>query len=485
MKIGVLASYRGTMISLNWIDETDNKEKCVGNWKDCAREMILKTTAERKPCQLQVFLFLRWGFWNEYDTLKSHLKLIHQHTWLANEIYLVIDRRIGREPMDGTLRASLDEWFKEVGKIPINDILQTDVDGVTKPDEKTLNKLKGLVSISKKRRDILKKLLVPPNKLKYEVYWTLDNLQNFIGEIGNPSTSDINTANAIIIEDSWKKCKSEVHNWLNNLSGEKFIALCTTDVEADLDRYAVAHNIKLLPFSGFCDLRYFLNLYYLLQSGKSKVSNLNNGSFFLPIEEIASDGEVFSKHTSSHKKVNLITSAFDPNDFDSYDLNPHTSRTIFDLFGDYQDDTFIHPTVNTNNLSELLEEMPQDLLVWSHFGHGNETGLQNSSRFFQVVDNWLDSFRGKRKSLSLAFFFSCNSAKVAEEFAKSGVKITIGFEKKLTMEACVELAKVVIPTTLNLNGENQEEIIKAFNQRCSALGTNYLNGCKPRIFYSK
>jgi hypothetical protein len=181
----------------------------------------------------------------------------------------------------------------------------------------------------------------------------------------------------------------------------------------------------------------------------------------------------------------LITSAFDPNLFDSYELNPQACQAFFNLFGDYQENTFVHPLVNTNNLSELLEEMPQDLLIWSHFGHGNEIGLQDASGFFRLVDNWLDSFRGKRKSLSLAFLFSCQSAKVAEQLAKSGVRITIGFENKLNMEACIELAKVVIPVTISLNGENHEEIIRAFNQRCNALGGNYLNSCKPCIFYSK
>lgn len=484
MKIGVLASYRGTMISLDWIDDTDDKKICVGNWEDRACEMISKTIVERKPCRLQVFLFLRWGFWNEYDTLRSHLELIHQHTWLANEIYLVIDRRIGRDLMEETLKASLDEWFEEVGKIHINDILQTDVESITKPDKNTLDKLKGLVSISRKRRDILKKTTTPSNALKYEVYWKFDKLRKFIGEIGKHLTSGISISNAIIIDGEWKHCRSEVHNILNELSGDKFI-LCTNDIEAELDRYADAHNIELLTFSGFCDLRYFLNLYYLLQSGKAKVANLNDNSYSLPIDGIESDGDVFSKHTISNKKVNLITSAFHPNDFDSYDLNPHTSRILFDLLGDYQENTFVQPIVNTKNLSAILEEMPQDLLIWLHFGHGNKTGLQDASKFFPSIDDWLECFRGKRKSLSLAFFFSCESANIAEEFAKAGVKITIGFEEKLTMEACVELAKVVIPITLNLTGENPEEIAKAFDQRCRSLGLNYLSSCKPRIFYSK
>lgn len=488
MRIGVLPSYRGSMTGSEsyWIDDTGDWAKCARAWEEYAVKMILKMNEEKEQSQIQVFLFLRWGFWHEFKTLKHYLKIIHQNTWFANEIYLVIDRRTGKDTTDDPLKASLDTWFGEINKVSIDDILQTDVDeSMAAPDERTLDKLKGLVSISLKRRAMLKKMLALKKIWEYKVHWIFDDLRHFLRDTGNPPSADTNSPDAIIIEGNWNSCKVDIHRDLSKLPGEKFLLICTTDVDANLAAYADDNNISIITFSGFCDVRYFLHLYYFLQSN-IRLSQATDSSLSLPIAGIIPDGNeaVFSQYSSSGRKVNLVTSAFDPNDFDSYDLNPHASKILFDIFDGYRESTFVHPIINTNNLSTLLGRMPQALLVWTHFGHGNETGLQDSARFFRSAEAWLDSFRGKRKSLSLAFFFSCRSARIAEQFARSGVKITVGFENRVSMEAVFDLAKVIIPITLELKGENQEEILTTFKQRCSALGSDYLNSCEPRIFYS-
>ena len=486
MRIGVMISYRGSMKLQSWIDDTDNEKDCVSRWENCANEMISRTKKDQEHCQIEVFLFLQWGFWNEFKTLKNHLKLIHQNTWLSNEIYLVIDRRFGKQPEYDFEGAILDEWFNEIIGLSFDDILQTDVENLIEYNEGTLEKLKHLVSISRDRRRTLNEWLTRSDDWNYEILWTFGRLKNFIGEIKDKPASGEILDTIVILDGGWKICRRQIQTVLESIGGEKLIAVCTTEMERELKDYAEDAKLKVLKFSGFFDIRYFLHLYYFLRADELKVVSLSATPFSIPIAE-TSDAEeserIFGNNNYASLKANLISSAFDPKNFGLYKklLTPQASRSLFDLFSRTENNKFVLPIVTVDNLGEHLEEMPQDLLVWVHFGHGKTTGLQSSDGFFYSTDEWLKSFRGKGKSLRLAFFFSCESGNVAKKFAASGVTMAVGFEEKVEMEDCMKLAKIIVP--LALSEETDEQIIAAFKTRAESLGEEYIKKCKPCIFF--
>ena len=486
MRIGVMISYRGSMKPQSWIDDTDNEEDCISRWENCANEMIKRTKKDQEHCQIEVFLFLRRGFWNDFRTLRNHLKLIHQNTWLSNEVYLVIDRRFGKQAEFSFDEAVLDEWFNEIIGLSFDDILQTDVENLIEYNEKTLEKLKHLVSLSRNRRKTLNELLVHSDYWNYEILWIFDRLKNFIGELKHKSPSGTSSNTIVILDGNWNICRRQTQTVLESIVGEKLIAVCSIEMERELKDYAEDAKLKVLKFSGYFDIRYFLHLYYYIRADAPKVISTSTAPFPIPMEE-TSDAEksdiVFGNNSLALPKANLISSAFDPNNLGVYKklLTSQASRSLFELFNGTEKNKFVLPIVTTDNLSEYLEEMPQNLLVWVHFGHGKTTGLQSSDGFFYLTDEWLKSFRDKGKSLRLAFFFSCESKNVAEKFAASGVKIAVGFEEKVEMEDCMKLAKIIVP--LALSEETEEQIIEAFTVRSESLGEEYIKKCKPCIFF--
>jgi hypothetical protein len=269
---------------------------------------------------------------------------------------------------------------------------------------------------------------------------------------------------------------------LQDIPGDKFLAICTTDVSKGLINYARDNNIGIISFTGFVDVRYFLSLYHRLLSIKSApVAGAESPIAWSTDEQVVPETKksIGINDKLSDKTV-LITSAFDQNNSLNELLNPQASKAFFELFGTGNLNKFVLPTLTIHNLGGHLKEMPTDLGVWTHFGHGRPTGLQGFDGMYHNTEEWLEGFYQMQKSLRLAFFFSCNSINIAKKFVKAGVRLAVGFDSKVLMDDCMDLAKIVIPQALN--GDGDERIVIAFNQRCATLGNTYKLRCRPRIY---
>lgn len=486
MKIGVKIVYSNSLkLFGEWIDFTENSDN--SNW-ECSNKIVEYSKNKHKPCSLEIFLILS-SPWLEGETLEEYLKVIKQKTWFSARIYLVIDRRVGTLPQYVVNEAILNPWFEIIDNSGIDDILQINLES-SYDDllDIPVDKLIELAKYSRQRNVIWNKLKNKYIGWEYYIPLSCGLLEDFLCNFLRKDNND--ASNLMVITDGfWLNCKNQVNHKLRESQKIKIIfAVSSINPNPDLLQYARDLNADVLLFSGFCDLHYFLQRLSPQFTVPVSADIMSVNSTFDELEESVCHNNlnIFKKEiVPSNKLQCLTTSSFDPSDFHPYNylLNSQTSQAIHNLFGKQIYPLYVLPSATLKNLDEYLSSIPQDLLIWTHFGHGNEKGLQEFGGLYQATNEWLRSFKGKRKWIGLSFFFSCNSRDVAKKFVKAGVKTAIGFNSKVSMQFCLSLAEVVIPAAITTNAD-QREILTAFRQKCENM-ESLTKKYKPQIFLSE
>jgi len=164
----------------------------------------------------------------------------------------------------------------------------------------------------------------------------------------------------------------------------------------------------------------------------------------------------------------LVTSAFHPNAERSHNLN--AAHEVGDVLQHlpFHVEVDIHPCITCEALPDMLRNA--SFAAWIHLSHGKQQrGLYEASlRRYASKERWLASFRAYQKNLSLVLFSSCQSASVAELFARSGVGVAIGFESNVLSVAPRILTEPVVRATI-LSGGAPDSIMRAYVSACNQL----------------
>lgn len=188
----------------------------------------------------------------------------------------------------------------------------------------------------------------------------------------------------------------------------------------------------------------------------------------------------------------LVTSALPPEPTNecaagAEEVGACLRRLTFDV------DVEVHPCISCEILPDIIES--KEFVAWLHISHGKRGfGLKEAlSPGFASADRWKHCFDAYQGSLRLVMLSACESAEIAEELAKRGIGVAIGFENDVYVKAARIVSEKVIPAAFE-RGNYQRNILDGFELACLELSsrsflddegrTRYYIDCSPKAFSS-
>lgn len=153
----------------------------------------------------------------------------------------------------------------------------------------------------------------------------------------------------------------------------------------------------------------------------------------------------------------------------------------------------VHPNITCEILPDLIGA--KEFTAWLHISHGKRGfGLKEAlSRTYASADRWQRCFDACRGRLELAMLSACESAQIAEELAKRGIGVAIGFENDVYVKAARIVSERVIPSAFEIV-DCRRAILNAFAAAYQDLQsrsypengeTRYYIDCSPKAFASR
>jgi hypothetical protein len=439
--------------------------------------------------QVDVFLLVRGRLLEhlyDRDELEKIVSGARYHTWGGN-IYLAW---IGPKDTDfktlySDSEVELEDWFNALVNLGITDLIEIEEKYNEGPEinkilyrsarrsEKRLESLRGFVS-----EDAWRVIL------RREAFSTIEA---FIKKLVGESTEGRNQA----IYFERPPSLLDLAQMLNELHGPEggghlFIAVHSRKVESGLEALLKIQfpGEQLFYFNSTLEWLYsFIRLNPAKRPGASgpRADHAEGDAHVQWV--IPGEGAGIRLRPNTGDLRLLVTSAFhfrwsrsfgldrEQNDLDVSTHWLHATTEIGEVISrlPFHIHVEVHHDITCERLPRILED--KSFTAWLHLGHGKRgKGLkEEQTGQFVSIERWEGCFRNYEGSLQLVVFSACESAEVAEAFARLGVPVAIGFEEEVLTSAAQKLSAMVIPAALQ-KGDRQAHVLEAFRAAVVELG---------------
>jgi hypothetical protein len=148
----------------------------------------------------------------------------------------------------------------------------------------------------------------------------------------------------------------------------------------------------------------------------------------------------------------------------------------------------VEPVTTLGRLIQAVERHP-GLAIWIHLGHGEgwyglrEADTPHAPGRLALPHKWLSCFEVKKPPLAVAIFLTCDSAPIAERFARAGVAVTVGFALEPDRRWCRDLAVEVLKAVF-LEGTTVDVILEGFRRGTVRVEVQEVDKSRPVAFFA-
>ena len=464
------------------VDERGRRISSKDAWENLAID-INETAHGKKHTALDVILYVSDSLplWlNNLSLLDAATQEARDHSWGGN-VYIAWDR-VSFNILWNENGVVFERWFKNLIDAGVTDLIEVTKEK-TSPEggnifESMHKALCDRALKAKRRREVLREFVIEGGWGAI-VRTGIGPLERFITMLVNEKLLPSGVKNHAVFFDAEPYLGFiELMDKLNDINqrGSRFAAALPFG-KSKYDRLEYYCNrekpiLKIIDFNGA-----FEYLYALIQLNRA-------GQIFMP-RQATSDAQDRVEFVEPSKEMQLksepqkeplrllVTSAFHPTDPSEAKLCLSATKEIGALLRDlpFHIDVEVHPWITCELLPNLLDG--GRFTAWLHISHGDRAkGLYEArTGEFASPDRWLTCFKIYKESLQLVLISACESAEIAKLFAAAGVRVAIGFEKKILPEATRIMTKKVIQEALQ-TGDRRYAIIAAFQDACQNLSSH-------------